>query len=164
MAALVTNFSTLIFITNPDAVKAVKCIYDHWPEPRSSNPRPKTATFKCLVEDDVRVGDFFVVPSPARNSMSVNEVVEIDGVEVDIESGEQIAWLICKVDETEYRRRLALEKNAAERIKSAEKTRRQNEIREAILKDNPAIKEVALLTTEKPAAADPVAAQTADQN
>ena len=148
MAALVTNFSTVIFITNPDDVKAVKCIYEPWPEPRTPASRPKTQMFKCLVTDDVKVGDFFVVPSPARNAMSVNEVVETDGVEVDIETTEQISWLICKVDQTDYRHRLALEKNAAERIKSAEKRRRQDEIRAAILKDNPEVQNVVLIDAQ----------------
>lgn len=157
MAALVSNYSTLVFITSPDIVRAVKCIYEPWPEPRSSNPRPKTATFKCLVEDEVVVGDFLVVPSPARNSMSVNEVVELD-VEVDIESSEQIPWFVCKVDKVEYDRRLAMEKNAAEKIKSAEKSRRQREIREAILKDNPTINEVTLIANQ-PNAAEPSAQQ-----
>lgn len=133
------NYTTALFLVNK-SVRAIVGIYED--DDNGKKVVPKTI-FKTL-DPTIQVGDFVLVPTNTRHKMSVNKVVEVD-VEIDFEATTPIAWVISPpIDRSEYQRTVKLEETAIERIKSAEKRRRQDELRAALIKDNPELSYLAL--------------------
>lgn len=132
------NYSTAIFLVNK-SVRAIVGIYED--DDGGKKVVPKTL-FKTL-DPTIKVGDYVLVPTSTRHKMSVNKVVEVD-VDIDFESQTQMSWVIGVVDREEYLRTVKMEEAAIERIKSAEKRRRQDELRAALLKDNPFLETLAI--------------------
>ena len=131
----ITNYSTAVFLINKN-VRAVLGIYEAREE--LGRPPVKRTMFKTL-DDTIKVGCYVLVPTNTRHRMSVNLIVETD-VEVDLESSESMAWVIGVVDRSEYERVTKMEEGAIAQIKSAEKRRKQDELRAALLKDNEFLK------------------------
>jgi hypothetical protein len=133
------NYSTAVFLINK-AVRAVKVSYD-----RDANNLDKfsgSLTMFKTFDTGVKVGDFVVVPTDTRWHMTVCRVEEVD-VEVDLESGATVGWLVGVVDRAAYTEVLAQESAAITAIKSAEKRRRQEELAASLLKDNPELQGLA---------------------
>jgi hypothetical protein len=65
----------------------------------------------------------------------VCKVVEVD-VDVDFDRPEQFKWIVGRVDRAPYDATLAQEAHAITVINSAEKTKKRNELRDALLADN----------------------------
>ena len=128
------NYSTAVFLVNSH-VRAVVGIYEDDDNGKRQVPR---TTFKTL-DESIKVGDFVLVPTNTRHRMSVNKIVEVD-VEVDLESSTPMAWIIGPVDRSEFERVTKMEEGAIAQIKSAEKRRKQDELRAALLKDNEFLK------------------------
>lgn len=129
------NYSTAVFLINKN-VRAVVGIYEAQEE--LGKPRVPRTTFKTL-DDSIKPGDFVLVPTNTRHCMTVNKIVDVD-VEVDLESSAQMAWVIGVVDRSEYERVTKMEDGAIASIKSAEKRRKQDDLRAALLKDNEFLK------------------------
>jgi hypothetical protein len=144
------NHSTAIFLINK-SVRAVVGIYEAQEKP-GDKPVPRT-TFKTL-DPTIKVGDFVLVPTGTRHLMSVNKIVEVD-VEVDLESSVQMAWIISVVDKSEYDHVKRMEDNAISQIRSAEKRKKQDDLRAALLKDNPLLETLSLSDMSAPAATPP---------
>ena len=63
--------------------------------------------------------------------MTVSKVAEID-VDVDFDSGTPVEWVVAKVDRHQYEITLSQEGDAITVIKSAEKTKKRNELAAAL--------------------------------
>lgn len=119
------NYTTAVFLIN-SAVRAVICTYE-------AEDAAKRTMFKTL-DKTIRTGDFVVVPTDTRHKMTVCKVVETD-VDVDFDNPACVHWIIRKVDTAPYQTTLAQEADAIAAIKSAEKTKKRNELREAMMAD-----------------------------
>ena len=82
-------------------MKTVKVMFDHAYDTR-------TYSYKCH-DDSVEKGDQVVVDTPNGDSEVVEVVDVIDGV-----SKTATKWIVCKVDRTEYAKRLAKEQRKRE--------------------------------------------------
>lgn len=133
------NYSTAIFLIN-SKVRAVMATYEA-DDPGGRAPAPRTM-FKTL-DDRIQIGDFVIVPTNTRHNMTVCKVVEVD-VDVDFESSVCVAWVIAKVDRTVHELYVAREAEAIATIKSAEKTKKREDLRAAILADTPALRALAI--------------------
>ena len=120
------NYTTAVFLIN-NTVRAVMCNY----EPDAPD---KKVMFKTL-DPAIKVGDLVIVPTKTRHGMTVSKVVEVD-VDVDFDSGTQVGWLVCKVEQASYEATLAQEAQAISVITSAEKTKKRNELAAALLVDS----------------------------
>ena len=120
------NYSTAIFLINKN-VRAVMCNY----EPDAPD---KKVMFMAL-DPNIRVGDFVIVPTKTRHGMTVSKVVEVD-VDVDFDSQTLVDWLIEVINRTTHNATVAQEAEAISVIKSAERTRKRNELAAALLVDS----------------------------
>lgn len=120
------NYTTAVFLINKN-VRAVLCNY----EPDAPD---RKVMFKTL-DPAIREGDLVIVPTKTRHGFTVSKVVETD-VDVDFDNQTSIAWLVCKIDQADYEATLAQEGDAITVIKSAEKTKKRNELAAALLVDS----------------------------
>lgn len=132
------NYSTAIFLVNK-SVRAIVGIYED--DDNGKKVVPKTL-FKTL-DPTIKVGDYVLVPTSTRHKMSINKVVETD-VDIDFDVTAPMAWVISVVERDDYERTVKMEETAIVAIKSAEKRRKQDELREALLKDNPFLSSLAI--------------------
>ena len=120
------NYTTAVFLINKN-VRAVLCNY----EPDAPD---KKTMFKTL-DAQIREGDFVIVPTKTRHGMTVSKVVEVD-VDVDFDSQTLVCWVVGKIDQTQFDATRAQEEDAIAVIKSAEKTKKRNELAAALLVDS----------------------------
>ncbi|UYO50301.1 hypothetical protein KQX64_06925 [Rhodopseudomonas palustris] len=91
---------------------------------------PRTV-FKTL-DQDIKVGDFVLVPSNTRHKMTVNKIVEVD-IDPDLESTIPMQWVIGRIDRSAFEAIAAEEQRAIDAIKAAEKTHAREELRKKML-------------------------------
>lgn len=140
------NYSTAIFLINKN-VRAVMCNY----EPDLPD---KKVMFKTL-DPGIAKNDLVIVPTKTRHGMTVSKVVEVD-VDVDFDSATPVDWVISKVTQDDYNWRVAEEEKALTVIKSAEKTRKRNDLAAALLVDSKeALKALPISAMDCPAPPDP---------
>ena len=144
------NYTTAIFLINKD-VRAILCNY----EPDAPD---KKVMFKTL-DRTIKEGDLVIVPTKTRHGMTVSKVVEVDA-DVDFDSGIPVAWIVDKVSHTGYEEIVSQEADAIAVIKSAEKTKKRNELAAALLVDSrDALKALPISTIN----GDPIVASPAPQ-
>lgn len=119
------NPTTAIFLIN-DKVRAITGTYE------SGDTAPRTM-FKTM-DPDIAKDDFVIVPTDTRHKMTVVKVVDVD-VDVDFESDTHIAWIVGTVDRKAFEAVCQQEGVALAAIRSAEKTRRRDELRRDLIKD-----------------------------
>ncbi len=119
------NYSTAIFLIS-DQARAVNVTYE------KEEDAPKTM-FKTL-DPNIKVDDYVTVPTDTRHKMTVCKVVEVD-VEPDLETSREVKWIVGVVDTVDFDQIKSQEGDAIARIKSAEKTRKRKELRDALLAD-----------------------------
>lgn len=122
------NYSTAIFLIS-DSVRAVEATYEADTE-KATAPR---TVFKTL-NPDIKVGDYVVVPTNTRHNMTVCKIVAVD-IEIDLETTEEIAWIIGTVDRADFEDLKRQEDEAIAKIKSAEKRRKREQLRRDLLAD-----------------------------
>ncbi len=132
------NNSIAVFLINKN-VRAVVGLYE--PETSGCKP-PKRVTFKTF-DREIQVGDFVVVPSSTRHGLTTFKIVDVD-VDVDFDSHEEMKWIVCRVDQSEYIETIRKENAAISAIKSAEKRKKADELRAALIIDQDAIKTLAI--------------------
>jgi hypothetical protein len=120
------NYSTAIFLINKD-VRAIMVNY----EPHSPD---KLTMFKTL-DRTVKKDDYVVVPAHTRHHMTVSKVIDVD-VDVDFDNTTPVEWIVTKVDRIQFEITLSQEGDALAVIKSAEKTKKRNELAAALLVDS----------------------------
>ena len=119
------NYSTAIFLIS-DVVRAVEATYE------SHDDAPRTV-FKTM-DPSIKVDDFVVVPTTTRHEMTVCKIVAVD-VEIDLDSGVTLDWVVGTVDRVDFEAIKKQEADAIATIKSAEKHRKREELREALIAD-----------------------------
>lgn len=134
------NYSTAVFLINDDA-RAIACSY----EPAPHNDKPVTTIFKTF-DPDIKVGDYVVVPTDTRHHLTVIKVEETD-VDVDFDSAARVNWIVGRVDKADYDDIMRKEDAAIAAIKSAEKRKKREELRAALILDQEEIKKLALSQT-----------------
>lgn len=117
------NESKIVFLINDD-VRAVKACYE---------PDGKSDYFKTF-DDSVAVDDLVIVETNTRHGMTVVKVTEIDA-EVNLESSENVRWIVGKVDFDHHERLISQEKEAIAAVHSAERARKKRELKEALFAD-----------------------------
>lgn len=119
------NYSKVVFLIN-SKVRAIRATYE------AQDNAPRTL-FKTL-DPNTKIDDYVVVATDSRHKMTVVKVKEVD-VEVDHDSEETVQWVIGKVDKDSYDVILKQEEQAIATIKSAETTRKRNELKKSLLMD-----------------------------
>ena len=125
------NYSTAIFLIRKD-IRAVSVSYEVDAEGKGIRP---FVTFKTA-DHTVAAGDYVIIPTDTRHKMTVARVEEVD-LDIDFNSAKQVDWLVGSVDRGVYDEILEREGEAIAAIKSAEKRRLQDELKEKLLADNP---------------------------
>jgi len=116
------NYSTAVFLINKN-VRAIAATY----EAEENAPRTIFKTF----DDDLKAGDFIVVPTNTRHKMTVCKVVEVD-VDPDFDSQTQMAWVVGVVEKADYEDVLAKEAEAIRVVKAAELKKKRDDLRETM--------------------------------
>lgn len=124
------NYTTAVLLINAN-IRAVLTVY----EDDEEGKRSVTKTMFKTLDKNLTVGDYVTVPSGTRHKMTVVKVTEVD-VDVDFDSTTQVGWIIGKVDKADYAEITSQENIAVQAIKSAEKLKKRNELRDALLADN----------------------------
>ena len=119
------NYSTAIFLIS-DAVRGVMVAYE-------ADENAPLTFFKTL-NSNIKVDDYVVVPTNSRHKMTVCQVREVD-VEPDFDLREDVKWIIGTVDRADFEDIQAQESTAITRIQSAEKRKKREELRDALLAD-----------------------------
>ncbi len=120
------NYSTAVFLINKN-VRAVLGTYE-------VGDSAKRETFKTL-DQNLKAGDFVVVPTDTRHGMTVVKIVDTD-VDVDFDSKDNVRWIIAKVDRAPFDGMLEQEAEAIKAIKSAELRKKRDELRNAMFADH----------------------------
>jgi hypothetical protein len=123
------NYSTAVFLIN-DAVRCIAVTYEE-------GEKATRTLFKTL-DPSIKVGEFVIVPTDTRHKMTVVKVAEVD-LDPDLDSPVPMNWIIGVVERADYESLLKMEADAIETIKSAEKRKKRDEMREAIFKDRSAM-------------------------
>ena len=121
------NNSLAIFLIS-DAARAIQVSYD--PDDKAPNAH---WTFKTL-DPNIKVDDYVIVETDTRHKMTVVKVLEVD-VDVDYDSSINYKWIIGTVLKEDFDKLKDDEAEAIKVINSAEKTKRRDELREAIAKN-----------------------------
>ena len=119
------NYSTAIFLIS-DKARAVMVTY----EEHEGAPQTMYKTFN----PDIKVGDYVVVPTTTRHHMTVCKIAEVD-VEPDFDAAKDVDWIIGTVDPADYEDLKAQEADAIVKIRSAEKRRKREDLRNALIAD-----------------------------
>jgi hypothetical protein len=141
------NYSTAVFLMN----EHVRCVLATY-ELDTDNPKAKRTPFKTL-DTSVRVGSYVIVPTDTRHGLTVVRVVETD-IDVDFDAPEQMKWIVGLVDRSPYEETLRIEEEAISAVKSAEKRKKADELRKALILDREALKTLAISTVGDPTIED----------
>lgn len=128
------NFSLLVFLIN-DSVRCVAATYE-------AEDHAKRELFKTF-DQDLKPGDFVIVPTDTRHKMTVCKIVEVD-LEPDLESGVDMKWIISKVDRTPYEQIIAREASSIKKARDVEKTAQRRELRQKIFLHDSEMQNLAL--------------------
>lgn len=122
------NYSTAVFLINPD-VRAIRCAY----EEDQPGKKASTVIYKSF-DKSIKPDDFVIVPTTTRHKMTVVKVTEVD-IDFDVESREEMGWIIGTVDRADHDHVLAIEAEAVATIKRAELRNKRESLAEKLLAD-----------------------------
>lgn len=120
------NYSTALFALNKD-LRAVLAVYDT----PANQPNGKKQMFKTL-NQDIQVGDIIVVPTETRHGMTCVKVTDVD-VEVDLDDPTPVAWVIDRVNVTDWQVLVKQENEALKIVRDAAFAERKKKIRDSIV-------------------------------
>lgn len=132
------NYSTAVFLIN----KNVRCMMATYEIDREDTATAKRTPFKTL-DPGIGKGDLVIVPTGTRHGMTVVRVVESD-VDVDFENMTPMAWIVQRVERGPYDVIVRDEERAINTIRSAEKRKKADELRAALIIDQEAVKQLAI--------------------
>lgn len=119
------NYSKAIFLIS-DQARAIMVIYEDC-------EHAERTMFKTL-NPDISVNDYVVVQTNTRHHMTVCKVMEVD-VDVDFDAADEVKWIIGTVNKADFDDLVRQESDAISKIKSAEKRKRRDELRDALVAD-----------------------------
>jgi len=127
------NYSTAIFLINPD----VRCVVGTYePDVAGAPGKAKRELFKTF-DKTIAVGDLVVVPTDTRHKATVVKIVETD-MDIDVETAEQVRWIVDRVDMRQHTKLLAQEGQAIAAIKAAELRHKRDQLREKLFANHAA--------------------------
>lgn len=137
------NYSTAIFLISDD-VRAIMATYE------AGDGAPRTM-FKTL-DQRIKVNDLVVVESGTRHKVTVCKVIEVD-VEVDFDCPTKVEWVKGLVDTADADEIKRQEEDAINKIKSAEKRSKREELRAKLMADvgEDSIKSLPIYTADEKA-------------
>lgn len=83
-------------------------------------------------DENIKVGDYLVVPTKSRHLMTTVKVEEVD-IDVDIESDKQMDWVIGVIDTTGFEQTLKQEQVFLKAANGAEKRKKKIQLRESVM-------------------------------
>lgn len=116
--------SRIIFLTN-DSVRAIAGKYEDG---------GKSEVFKTF-DDTLAVDDMVVVESTTRWAMTTVRITEID-VDIDIDAETPVKWVIQRIDEPGFEKLKADEATLISKVQTAQKRKKREELRAAMLGDH----------------------------
>lgn len=123
------NYTRAIFLMNETA-RAIRVSYE---KDMSTGKPTNITTFKTL-DQDIKAGDYVVVPTDTRHGFTVSLVVETD-VEPDVKNRTEIDWIVSIVDPTPWELVCQQEQDVISAIKAAEHRKEIAELRDTMLAD-----------------------------
>ena len=120
------NYSTAVMLINQN-IRAIKTVYEDEIEHKHQTP----VMFKTL-DQEIKVGDFAIIPSHTRHKKTVVKVTEVD-CDLDFESDVILEWVIDKVVTANHEKILVEEKVWLDALQKAEKRRKRDEIKKSML-------------------------------
>lgn len=90
----------------------------------------KTETFKTM-DPNIAKYDLVVVESSTRHGMTVVKVTAVD-VEPNLDSDEQVKWIVQRIDKDAFQKVLDMEAEAVNVAQAAERRRKKAEMRESM--------------------------------
>jgi len=125
--------------------RAVACTYEdikitddmtklmkHNPAYLSGGSLPNGAVIFKTMDQDIKVGDFVVVPTDTRHGMTVNKVVAVD-CEVNFESEVPVHWIVGTVNPHDYENLRQLEDQIITKLKDGQTKTRQQQIADTFM-------------------------------
>ncbi len=109
------------------------CNYDN--APVKEGQKPNLTMFKTL-DKTIKAGDIVMVPSETRHKITTVKVIEED-VEVDHDNTKKVDWIVGKLNTDLAQSYIDFETKILAKVKSADKAKRQRELRESLTKDKP---------------------------
>ena len=97
------------------------------------------------MDTSIRVGSYVVVPTATRHGLTVCRVEEVD-YHVDFDLPEPMKWIVARVDKGPYEETIRVEEEAIAAVRSAEKKKKSDELRKALILDREALKTLAIST------------------
>lgn len=131
------NYSTAIFLMSEE-VRCVMVAYE--PDNDKMNFKAKRVPYKTF-DKDIKVGDLVVVPTTTRWNMTVCKVVAVD-VDPDLDTQEQIKWIVGVVDSADFEQIKAKEDEAISALKKARFERKKRELRETLIGSEETLKKL----------------------
>lgn len=132
------NLTTAIFLIDA-TVRAIAVNYD-------PNNVTVVKIFKTT-DQSIKVDDLVVVTTDTRHKRTVGKVVEVD-TDVNYDSDVKYEWIVSKVDETDYKRIIAIEEAKMAEVRKAEVLAKRSELRAKLEVSNPGLFKPSTLLTD----------------
>lgn len=121
------NFSRLITLFNEDII-VIEAVYESLEE----KPNQQRYQFKTL-DHALEVGDLINVPADTtRHGVTTVKIVEV-GVEIDLDSSNELRWVIDKVNLKEHEHIIEEEKKWITAYKKSEDRKRKEEMKKNMI-------------------------------
>mgnify|MGYP000126731731 CR=1 FL=1 len=119
------NDSLAVFLLNDNA-RSVMATYE--------DDKYADATMFKTFDQDIDVDDYVIVPTDTRHKMTVCKITEVD-VDIDFDSRIDCKWIIGTIELSDHELVLKQEQQAISAIRSAEKSKKRRELKEAMFAD-----------------------------
>lgn len=120
------NYDLAIFLINDD-VRMLGVRYE--PTKEEGGERDQPIRYVKTMDQAIKKDDIVIVPSNSRWKFTTVKVVD-DQVEPDLNSRDEVPWVVGKVDFAEYENFKGLEKQATDMIKDSQRRKAKEELRE----------------------------------
>jgi hypothetical protein len=128
------NKSLAVFLIS-DKVRMVKVAYET--DAKGAPLEGKTYSFKTF-DDTIKLDDLVVVPTGTRVGFTVVRVIDVDvqdDLDFSLDDGVAYKWIAGKFNRTLYDEGVAKEKTLLDAVANAEKNKKREELRKALLEN-----------------------------
>lgn len=138
------NKTLAVFLIS-DSCRLIACAYEV--DEKGNAKDGKTCSFKTF-DPAIAKGDLVIVPTGTRVGFTVVKVIEVDTqgeINFDRDDGIDYKWIVGKFDRSLYDEGVAKERTLLEAVATAERNKKREEMRKALLENVPEDQKVALL-------------------
>lgn len=132
-----THNTSAVFLVS-DAVRALKATYELDTEVKAA-PREWFKTF----DKSIKEGDLCIVPTDTRHGFTIVRITDVD-CEVDLNAGHRFRWIADVFDRSAYEKLVEQEGVMLSKIASARKAKEREELRKAMLLDDPSLQQLTI--------------------